>query len=51
MIDGGSDREDGVWWAIVAVTTVGYGDTYPETDAGRIIAIIVMFAGIGSWRS
>lgn len=38
---------DGVWWAIVTVTTVGYGDTFPETDAGRVIAIAVMFVGIG----
>jgi voltage-gated potassium channel len=38
---------DGVWWAIVTVTTVGYGDTFPQTDAGRIIAIVVMFVGIG----
>jgi voltage-gated potassium channel len=38
---------DGVWWAIVTVTTVGYGDTYPATDAGRAIAIVVMMVGIG----
>lgn len=38
---------DGVWWAIVTVTTVGYGDTYPHTDAGRVIAVAVMLVGIG----
>jgi voltage-gated potassium channel len=38
---------DGVWWAITTVTTVGYGDSYPHTDAGRVIAIVVMFVGIG----
>ena len=38
---------DGVWWAVTTVTTVGYGDVSPETDAGRIIAIAVMVVGIG----
>lgn len=38
---------DGVWWAATTVTTVGYGDVSPETDAGRIIAITVMVVGIG----
>ncbi len=38
---------DGVWWAISTVTTVGYGDSYPRTDAGRVIAVVVMLAGIG----
>jgi voltage-gated potassium channel len=38
---------DGVWWAITTVTTVGYGDPPVETDAGRIIAICLMFTGIG----
>lgn len=38
---------DGVWWALTTVTTVGYGDLSPQTDAGRIIAIVVMLVGIG----
>lgn len=36
-----------LWWAIVTVTTVGYGDIAPKTDLGRGIAIILMFVGIG----
>lgn len=38
---------DGVWWAVVTVTTVGYGDLYPHTVPGRIIGIVVMLLGIG----
>jgi voltage-gated potassium channel len=38
---------DGVWWAIVTVTTVGYGDSFPKTDEGRVIAVVVMLVGIG----
>jgi voltage-gated potassium channel len=36
-----------VWWAFVTITTVGYGDYYPVTAAGRFFAIILMFAGLG----
>ena len=35
------------WWAITTTTTVGYGDTYPVTTAGRLIASCVMVVGIG----
>lgn len=38
--------EDAVWWAIVTVATVGYGDFFPVTDTGRTIAIAIMFVGI-----
>lgn len=38
---------DGLWWAIVTTTTVGYGDISPDTVSGRIVAVILMLAGIG----
>lgn len=36
-----------LWWAVVTITTVGYGDEFPVTMGGRITAAFVMFAGIG----
>jgi voltage-gated potassium channel len=38
---------DAFWWAIVTTTTVGYGDVSPVTPAGRVIAVALMFVGIG----
>jgi voltage-gated potassium channel len=38
---------DGLWWAIQTVTTVGYGDLVPTSTVGRIVAALVMLAGIG----
>ena len=38
---------DAFWWAVVTLATVGYGDYYPVTLVGRIIAITMMLSGIG----
>jgi voltage-gated potassium channel len=38
---------DALWWAIVTVTTVGYGDKYPVSAGGRGVATVLMFVGIG----
>jgi len=38
---------DALWWALVTITTVGYGDLYPVTVTGRLIAAGVMLGGIG----
>lgn len=37
---------DGLWWALTTVTTVGYGDHYPTTQAGRGVALALMLVGI-----
>ncbi len=43
----GMKFSDALWWSFVTATTVGYGDLSPATNAGRIIASILMIVGIG----
>lgn len=38
---------DALWWALVTITTVGYGDQYPVGAVGRVIGAMVMIAGVG----
>lgn len=38
---------DALWWSVVTITTVGYGDRYPVTDNGRVVAALLMTAGVG----
>ena len=40
-----SKDDNPYWWAIVTMTTVGYGDFYPTKPAGRIFAVLIMFIG------
>jgi voltage-gated potassium channel len=42
---------DALWWALTTVTTVGYGDTYPVTGEGRVIAAVLMLVGIALFGS
>lgn len=37
---------DGIWWSIVTMTTVGYGDKTPKTKGGKIVALVWMLSGI-----
>jgi hypothetical protein len=39
---------DSLWWAVVTVTTVGYGDVVPETTGGRLIGAVLMLAGVSA---
>jgi voltage-gated potassium channel Kch len=38
---------DAIWWSVVTMATVGYGDRYPVTNQGRMVAVITMFIGVG----
>ena len=48
LVEEDADWIDGMWWAIVTLTTVGYGDFAPDSIAGRWVAMFVMAGGLGS---
>jgi voltage-gated potassium channel len=37
---------DSLWWGVVTITTVGYGDLVPESAAGRAVATVLMMGGL-----
>ena len=39
--------EDAIWWSVTTITTVGYGDRYPVTTEGRVLAALLMVGGVG----
>src|SRR5579872_6160883 len=43
--------QDALWWAFTTITTVGYGDKFPVTTEGRMIAAVLMTAGVGLFGS
>ena len=49
--DGFQDLSDGLWWCIVTITTVGYGDISPVTIPGKLVAICIMFIGLAFYAS
>ena len=46
-LEAGSTIPDGIWWAIVTSTSVGYGDVVPGSWPGRALATVLMVVGLG----
>lgn len=43
-----SNAFSGIWWSVSTLLTVGYGDIYPVTAVGRLMAILIAFLGVGA---
>ncbi|MCQ1059047.1 potassium channel family protein [Photobacterium sp. DNB23_23_1] len=41
------DASDALWWVFVTISTVGYGDHYPVTEIGKILAAVIIICGVG----
>ncbi len=42
-----SDIFDAIWWAVISLTSVGYGDVFPVTTAGRLLTLAMVLTGMG----
>lgn len=52
-VDGANIKNlsDSLWWAMATITTIGYGDRFPVSDAGRIVGCVVMISGVSLFAS
>lgn len=39
--------DDALWWSMTTLSTVGYGDMFPTTEGGRVVALVTMVLGVG----
>lgn len=42
-----TNASDAIWYVVVTITTVGYGDRFPVTNMGRVVGVLIMMAGVG----